>query len=218
MLTIKTFVFSPIQENTYVIYNESRDCFIIDPGCYDDDEKEALRSFIETNSLNVKLLLNTHCHLDHVFGNAFVASQYGLELYMHREENQVLDFAPAAGLMYNLPFENYTGERKYLEDGDTITLGTSSFEVIFTPGHSPGSISFYCAKEGILISGDVLFNRSIGRSDLPGGNQKILLNSIRTRLFVLPENTQVFSGHGPVTIIGEEKRENPFLNGQDFFS
>ena len=218
MLTIKTFVFSPIQENTYVIYNESRDCFIIDPGCYDDDEKEALRSFIENKSLNVKLLLNTHCHLDHVCGNAFVASQYGLELYMHREENQVLDFAPAAGLMYNLPFENYTGERKYLEDGDTITLGTSSFEVIFTPGHSPGSISFYCAKEQLLISGDVLFNRSIGRSDLPGGNQTVLLNSIRTRLFVLPEDTQVFSGHGPVTTIGEEKRENPFLNGQDFFS
>ncbi len=211
MLHVKSFEFSPIQENTYILYNEFNECIIIDPGCYFDEEKEALSAFITGQGLTPVMLLNTHCHLDHVFGNKFVAETYGLKLHIHKGEKQVLDFAPASGLMYNMPFDNYAGEIEFLEAGSTIKLGADELKILFTPGHSPGSLSFYSQADGFVISGDVLFYRSIGRTDLPGGNFDTLVNSIRTQLFVLPEDTRVYSGHGPLTKIGDEKRENPFL-------
>lgn len=215
MLQIKSFVFSPIQENTYVLYNESKECIIIDPGCYFDEEKTALQNFIEESGLTPKMLLNTHCHLDHVFGNKFVAETFGLTLQLHEIEKQVLAFAPTSGLMYNMPFDNYTGDFILLKGGDTILLGSDELKVIEAPGHSPGHICFYCAKQNFLIGGDVLFQRSIGRTDLPGGNQQQLLNSIRQQLFVLPDETVVYSGHGDTTTIGEEKMYNLYLNGSD---
>ena len=211
MLQIKSFEFSPIQENTYLIYNEFNDCIIIDPGCYFDEEKETLSGFIDEAGLEPKMLINTHCHLDHVFGNKYVAEKYGLTLQIHEGEKKVLDFAPASGLMYNMPFDNYSGDFKYLKAGDIIRLGGDELKVLFTPGHSPASISFYSEKDGFVISGDVLFYRSIGRTDLPGGDFETLVKSIRTQLFVLPGETKVYSGHGPVTTISDEKRENPFL-------
>jgi hydroxyacylglutathione hydrolase len=213
MLQIQSFEFSPIQENTYILYNEFNDCIIIDPGCYFDEEKDELANFMEKTGLTPRLLLNTHCHLDHVFGNKFIAEKYGLQLHIHAGEKVVLDIAPASGLMYNMPFDNYTGELVYLEEGATIQLGNDALQVLFTPGHSPASLSFYSANDGFVISGDVLFNRSIGRTDLPGGNFDTLIRSIREQLLVLPDNTKVYSGHGPVTTIGEEKRLNPFLVG-----
>lgn len=212
MLQIKSFVFSPIQENTYLLHNELKECIIIDPGCYFDDEKNALQDFITKSGLKPKMLLNTHCHLDHVFGNKFVSETYGLTLHLHEKEKQVLSFAPASGLMYNMPFDNYSGEFILLKEGDKIILGTDELEVIEAPGHSPGSICFYCKRQQFVIGGDVLFQRSIGRSDLPGGNHQTLLNSIRQKLFVLPDETKVYSGHGDPTSIGEEKLYNPFLN------
>ncbi len=212
MLQIKCFVFSPIQENTYLLHNELKECIIIDPGCYFDDEKNKLQDFITKSGLKPTMLLNTHCHLDHVFGNKFVSETYGLTLYLHEKEKQVLSFAPASGLMYNMPFDNYSGEFILLKEGDKIVLGTDELEVIEAPGHSPGSICFYCKKQQFVIGGDVLFQRSIGRSDLPGGNHQTLLNSIRQKLFVLPDETKVYSGHGDSTSIGEEKLYNPFLN------
>jgi len=212
MLKIKSFVFSPIQENTYILSNELKQCVIIDPGCYFDEEKETLRAYITESGLTPQMLLNTHCHLDHVFGNKWVAETYGLELRIHATEKAVLDFAPTSGLMYNMPFDNYTGEFNYLKEGDMISLGDDQLEVIFAPGHSPGHICFYCARQHFVISGDVLFNRSIGRTDLPGGNHGQLIRSIREKLFVLPDETVVYSGHGERTTIGEEKRENPFLS------
>lgn len=212
MLQIKSFVFSPIQENTYLLYNELKECIIIDPGCYFDDEKNLLQDFIAKSGLIPKMLLNTHCHLDHVFGNKFISETYDLTLQLHEKEKQVLSFAPASGLMYNMPFDNYNGEFILLKEGDKITLGTDELEVIEAPGHSPGSICFYCRKQSFIIGGDVLFQRSIGRSDLPGGNHQTLLNSIREKLFVLPDNTKVYSGHGDPTFIGEEKMYNPYLN------
>ena len=211
MLQIKSFEFSPIQENTYILYNEFNDCIIIDPGCYFEEEKESLADFIAGMALKPVLLLNTHCHLDHVFGNKFVAEKYGLTLQIHEGEKKVLDFAPASGLLYNMPFDNYAGEFNYLSEGDIIQLGNDELKVLFTPGHSPASISFYSEKDGFLISGDVLFNHSIGRTDLPGGNFEMLIKSIKTQLFVLPNETKVFSGHGPVTSIGQEKLENPYV-------
>ncbi len=212
MLKIKAFVFSPIQENTYLLYNESNQCIIIDPGCYFPEEKDELSALITQSELKPQMLLNTHCHLDHVFGNKFIAETYGLTLQLHEKEKAMLDFAPASGLIYDMPFDNYAGEFIYLKEGDTIVLGDDELRVIEAPGHSPGHICFYCAKQNFIISGDVLFNRSIGRTDLPGGNHQILLDNIREKLFVLPGETVVYSGHGPVTTIGEEKLYNPFLN------
>jgi len=212
MFQIKNFVFSPIQENTYVLYNEFKECIIIDPGCYFDDEKNKLQDFITKSNLKPKLLLNTHCHLDHVFGNKFISETYGLILHLHEKEKQVLSFAPASGLMYNMPFDNYIGEFILLKEGDKIMLGTDELKVLEAPGHSPGSICFYCEKQHFVIGGDVLFQRSIGRTDLPGGNHQTLLNSIREKLFVLPDETKVYNGHGDPTFIGEEKMYNPYLN------
>ncbi len=213
MLKVKSFVFSPIQENTYLLYNEFNDCIIIDPGCYFPEEKDELKAFITQSSLTPRMLLNTHCHLDHVFGNKFVAEAWGLTLQLHEKEKLLLDYAPTSGLMYNMPFDNYAGYYIYLKKGDMVKLGEDELTVIEAPGHSPGHICFYCSKQNFIISGDVLFNRSIGRTDLPGGNHETLLKNIREKLFVLPDETVVYSGHGPVTTIGEEKKYNPFLNG-----
>jgi len=211
MLTIKSFEFSPIQENTYLLYNEFNECIIIDPGCYFPEERDTLTNFIKEQKLIPKWLINTHCHLDHVFGNAFVADQYQLELHIHEGEKKVLEYAPTSGLMYNMPFDNYTGPLHFLKEGGVIEIGDDKLAVLFTPGHSPASISFYCAAQDFIIAGDVLFYRSIGRTDLPGGNHAMLLDSIRQKLFTLPEATKVYSGHGRPTRIGEEIRENPFL-------
>jgi hydroxyacylglutathione hydrolase len=211
MLQVKHFEFSPIQENTYVVYNEENECIIIDPGCYFDEEKAALQQFITEQKLKPVLLLNTHCHLDHVFGNKWVAETYGLTLHLHPKEKMVLEDAPTRGLMYNMPFDNYTGELIFLKEGDTIPFGKYEFMVLDTPGHSPGSICFYCADQHFIISGDVLFRQSIGRSDLPGGDHQTLIKNIRTKLLVLPDETKVFSGHGPVTTIGDERKHNPYL-------
>lgn len=212
MLAVKVFIFSPLQENTYVLYNERKDCIIIDPGCYYDFELDELTSFIDNNGLSPRLLLNTHCHLDHVFGNKQIAEKYGLKPHLHEKEKIVLDNAAVAGLRWNLPFDNYVGDVTYLRENDIVRLADDELEVFFTPGHSPGSIVFYCKKQGFVIGGDVLFRMSIGRTDLPGGDHKTLLNSIRAKLFVLPDEVKVYSGHGNATTIGFEKRNNPFLN------
>ncbi|MEO6252832.1 MAG: MBL fold metallo-hydrolase [Ferruginibacter sp.] len=212
MLKIKSFVFSPIQENTYLLYNEFNDCVIIDPGCYFPKEEDELKGFITQRVLEPRMLLNTHCHLDHVFGNKFIAETYGLTLQLHEKEKALLDYAPTSGLMYNMPFDNYAGDYIYLKEGDKTKLGEDELAVIEAPGHSPGHICFYCAKQNFIISGDVLFNRSIGRTDLPGGDHQTLLKNIREKLFVLPDETVVYSGHGPETTIGEEKKYNPFLS------
>lgn len=211
MWNIKSFVFSPIQENTYILYNETNGCLIIDPGCYFDGEKDRLKGFIEKSGLKPEKLLNTHCHLDHVFGNKFVHETYGLVLHLHENEQKVLEFAPASGLMWNMPFDNYQGEFTLMKEGDIIQLGEDELKIIEAPGHSPGHVCFYCEKQHFIIGGDVLFQRSIGRTDLPGGDHQTLLNSIRTKLLVLPDETIVYSGHGEPTTIGEEKRHNPFL-------
>ena len=211
MLKIKVFTFSPIQENTYLLYNEHKECIIIDPGCYFPEEQQELKAFLDSNHLTPKMLLNTHCHLDHVFGNKFVAKTYGLKLHLHPKEEVVLQFAPTSGLMYDMPFDNYTGEFIFLKEGDRINLGENELKVIEAPGHSPGSICFYCKEQNFLIGGDVLFNGSIGRTDLPGGDYNTLIKNIKDKIFVLPDDVVVYSGHGAVTTIGNEKKYNPFV-------
>lgn len=211
MFTVKAFTFSPVQENTYVLFNETGAAIVIDPGCYFEEERDLLQNFITQNKLEPKLLLNTHCHLDHVFGNKWIHENWDLLLHIHPNEKQVLDFAPASGLMWNLPFDNYNAELVYLQEGQKVQLGTDELELIFAPGHSPGHLCFYCRKQGFLIGGDVLFRESIGRTDLPGGNHATLISNIKTKLFTLPDETVVYNGHGPATTIGYEKKHNPFL-------
>ena len=211
MLSVQSFIFSPIEENTYVVYNEKNECAIIDPGCYYDEEKEKLAQFITDKQLLPVLLLNTHCHLDHVFGNKFVAEKYNLVLHIHPLEKKLLDFAPASGLMYNLPFDNYVGEINFIDIARSIMIGKDELKVFETPGHSPGSVCFYSSIENFIISGDVLFSGSIGRTDLPGGDYDTLIKNIRDKLFILPGNTVVYSGHGELTTIETEKETNPFF-------
>jgi glyoxylase-like metal-dependent hydrolase (beta-lactamase superfamily II) len=213
MLSVKQFTFNPVQENTYVLYNGEGQCCIIDPGCYFPEEEKVLQNFIEQNALQPVLLLNTHCHLDHVFGNKFVSQTWGLPLCIHPLEKPVLDFAPQSGQLWQLPFGNYEGELIYLKVGNSVKVGADELETLFTPGHSPGSVSFYHEPGGFVIGGDVLFNGSVGRTDLPGGDFKTLLNSIQTQLYTLPDDTKVYSGHGPVTTVGFEKMNNPFVKG-----
>lgn len=211
MLNVKSFVFNPVQENTYVLYNEKGQCCIIDPGCYFPEEREELKAEIGQAGLTPVLLLNTHCHLDHVFGNKYVHDTWGLLLHLHEKEKPVLDFAPQSGQMWQLPFDNYDGPLVYLNEGKTIKVGDDELEIRFTPGHSPGSVSFYSKEGGFVIGGDVLFQGSVGRTDLPGGSFETLANSIHTQMFTLPDATKVYSGHGPATTIGFEKKNNPFV-------
>lgn len=211
MFQIKAFTFNPVQENTYLLYNEHKDCIIIDPGCYHDYEKEELKSFINVNKLQPKLLLNTHCHLDHVFGNKFIAEEFKITLNTHSLEKSILELAPASGLMFNLPFDSYQGEVIYLNEGDNVFLGDDQLELLHVPGHSPGSLCFYCEKQRFIIAGDTLFQNSIGRTDLPGGSHEDLVSNIKGKLFKLPYDVKVYPGHGPATTIGDEKKENPYL-------
>ncbi|MBV8255018.1 MAG: MBL fold metallo-hydrolase [Chitinophaga sp.] len=211
MIELHHFTFSPLQENTYLLINEKKECIIIDPGCYFQDERKEILQYIQTQGLIVTRLLNTHCHLDHIFGNKLVSDTYKVRPEIHPNEQTILDLSQQAGAMYNLPFEPSPMPGRYLEEGEIITFGDNSLKVLLTPGHSPGSVSFYCEAQKFVIAGDVLFYQSIGRTDLPGGDHQTLLNSIRTQLFVLPDDVKVYSGHGPATYIGAEKKNNPFL-------
>jgi len=211
MLTVQSLLFSPVQENTYLVYNEKGETLIIDPGCYFPEERSVLKEKINTKGLKPMMLVNTHCHLDHVFGNKFVYETWGLELHFHAAEQKVFDYAPAAGDLWDLPFQNYSGPIHHIKEGTKINVGEDELEILFTPGHSPGSISFYSAAGGWVISGDVLFRESVGRTDLPGSDFLTLEKSIRTQLYTLPNATHVYSGHGMPTTIGYEKQNNPFV-------
>lgn len=211
MLTLQVFTFSPIRENTYVLFNEQRKAIIIDPGCYFSAEEEMLKNFIRSEGLEPTILLNTHCHLDHVFGNRWVHETYKLELHIHAGEQAVLERAPISGENWGLPFTNYSGPLHFLEEGNIVQIGSDQLKVIEAPGHSPASICFYCEQQHFLIAGDVLFRESIGRTDIPGANQEQLLTSIREKLWPLPDATTIYPGHGSSTTIGHEKAHNPFL-------
>jgi hydroxyacylglutathione hydrolase len=211
-MKIKSFTFNPFQENTYVVYDDTKECIIIDPGCYTEKERTELRRFITSEGLKPVKLINTHCHIDHVLGNKFVSELWDLELYMNKEDLPLLENAGNIGKMYGM--EDYEGSpypKHFLAQDDILTFGESSFKILFTPGHAPGHICLYSKENNLVIAGDVLFQGSIGRTDLPGGDHSRLINSIITQLFPLPNETQVYCGHGPATNIGHEKEHNPFL-------
>jgi hydroxyacylglutathione hydrolase len=212
MLQIKSFEFNPFQENTYVVFDETKDCAIIDPGCYDKSEKDAVISFIESAQLNVKYLINTHCHIDHVLGNAFVKNHFKVNLLLHKLDEPVLNAVKVYAPNYGFPGYEDSSADQFIEEGDVIKVGNQSFEILFVPGHSPGHIALYHQNSKSLLGGDVLFYNSIGRTDLPGGDFDTLIKSIHYKLFTLPDDVTVYCGHGPTTTIGFEKRTNPFCS------
>jgi glyoxylase-like metal-dependent hydrolase (beta-lactamase superfamily II) len=211
MIKIQSFTFNPFQENTYIAYDETNECIIVDPGCYDENENTILKNFIEHNNLKPVALINTHCHLDHIFGNKFVADTYKLNPQMHQLDLPMLEYAPLAANKYGVHLGELPEVGAFLEEGDVIEFGSSKFEIIFTPGHAPGHICLVNKEENITLSADVLFHLSIGRTDLPLGDHETLLNSIRHKLLTLDDAMVVFPGHGPKTSIGFEKANNPFL-------
>jgi len=210
-MNVISLTFNAFQENTYILYDDTNECIIIDPGCSNTSEEQILVKTIEDHGLTPVRLINTHCHLDHIFGNKFIAERYNLELESHEGEVPVLESAPQIAQMYGLGSISSPPITKFLKEGEEITFGNSSMTILFTPGHSPASISFYNEKDKILIAGDVLFQGSIGRTDLPGGNYDQLINNIKTKFLVLPDDVVVYSGHGPSTNIGFERANNPFL-------
>ncbi|HMM01685.1 MAG: MBL fold metallo-hydrolase [Prevotella sp.] len=212
-MNVKIFEFNPISENTYVAYDETKECVIIDPGCFFPDEKALLLNFILDNDLVVKHLLNTHLHFDHIFGNNFIYEQFHLETEANKGDEFLLEQLPAQLQMFG--FKNESAEipriSKYLNENDVVTFGNQRFIVLEIPGHSPGSIIFYNQDAGCAFVGDVLFRGSVGRTDLAGGSHGQLIAGIKSKLLTLPKETVIYSGHGPLTTIGEEIKSNFYL-------
>lgn len=212
MIHVESFTFNPFSENTYVLHNtDTLEAAIIDPGCYEPEEQEQLKKYIEEKGLTPTLLLNTHCHIDHVLGNWYVKKTWNLHLQIHQVEAQVLRAVPTYAPMYGFARYQPAEPDQWLEEGQQLKLGNSTLEIIFVPGHAPGHVVFWQPEQKFCINGDCLFFGSIGRTDLPGGDHNTLIRSIREKLLTLPDDTQVYCGHGPATTIGQEKKINPFL-------
>lgn len=209
-LHVQAFTFNAFQENTYVIYDDTRACAIIDPGCYTQQEQAALNEFIEQHDLQVTHLINTHAHIDHVLGNLYIKATYGVQLALHTLEVPILQAAVQYAPLYGFPDYSPAEADLLLTADDTIQVGNTALTILHVPGHSPGHIALYSQRDKLCLAGDVLFQNSIGRTDLPGGNHELLLQSIHEQLFSLDDEVVIYPGHGPTTTIGEEKSNNPF--------
>lgn len=210
-INIKSFIFNPFQENTYIIYDETKECVIVDAGCQTQDEQNILSEFIESTVLKPVKLLNTHCHIDHIMGNGFIYKEFGLRTQAHKDEIQNLENAPEHAELFDVKFSVAPSISIELNEGDKVKFGNSVLDILHLPGHSAGSLAFYNKQRKFVLVGDVLFKDGIGRTDLPGGNYETLIFSIKEKLFSLGEEFVVYPGHGPESTIGEEKRSNPFL-------
>ena len=210
MIQIQTFAFNPFSENTYVVFDQTGEGVIIDPGCYETEEKTTLAKFIEDEGIKIKYLLNTHCHIDHVLGNDFVKEKYKIPFLIHPKEEPVLKSVKAYAPSYGFAQYHEALPDQFINEGDKILFGNIVFQVVFLPGHAPGHIGFYDSDSKSLFSGDVLFQQSIGRTDLPGGDHNTLIKSIHQKIFTLPDEVVVYPGHGDTTTVGEEKVSNPF--------
>jgi glyoxylase-like metal-dependent hydrolase (beta-lactamase superfamily II) len=211
-MKIYKLVFSPIEVNTYILVDDSGDCAIIDCGCYDRTEFEELTTFIEEKGIKPVLLLNTHSHLDHVFGNKFILEKYGLRTYASELDEMNRKSAPQHAMMFGLSMEEPPAPEVFISDNQVITFGSVKLVSLLVPGHTTGSIAFYSEADKCVFTGDALFAGSIGRTDLPGGNYEALINSIRNKLFVLPPATVVYPGHGQKTTIENEIKTNPYFS------
>ena len=211
-MKIKSFTFNIFEENTFIVYDQTKKCIIIDPGCYTKEEQQTLKDFINKEKLKPIKLINTHCHIDHILGNKFVCDEWNIDLFIHKKDLPLLENSKKISQKYG--FENYIESpypNFFLSEGDKLSFGNSYFEIIFAPGHAPGHICLYSKENSTLFGGDVLFNLSIGRTDLPGGDYETLIKSITHKILILPDQTQIFCGHGPSTSIEYEKKYNPFL-------
>lgn len=211
MLQLRYFTFNPFQENTYLLYTDNKEAVIVDPGMYNAQERSAIKEFIKANDLNLVKLLNTHTHIDHVFGNHFIFNEYGLKPWLHKEDEVVLQMAERSAEVYQLDYDHSSEIEGYLTEGDEVKIGDAVLKCLFVPGHSPGHLVFVNEEGNFAIGGDVLFRGSIGRTDLPGGDHETLLSMIREKIFTLPENMTIYPGHGDPTTVGYEKENNPFF-------
>ncbi|WBV58699.1 MBL fold metallo-hydrolase [Chryseobacterium daecheongense] len=211
MLKIQAFVFNFASENTYILYNEHKNAWLIDPGNMNEQETSLISNFIKDNDLKIQKILLTHAHIDHVFGLQWAYDTFNLPVHMHQQDQEILDMLQMSGMRFGINIDPIKVEVQYINDGDELDFDGEKFKIYHVPGHSPGSIVFHNEKQKFMISGDVLFEGSIGRTDLYKGNYEQLITGIKTKLFVLDEETQVFSGHGNPTTIGFEKQYNPFL-------
>lgn len=211
MLYTQSFVFNPFQENTYIIYNDKNQCWIVDPGMYNQDEISMLFAFIDDKKLHPQAIINTHTHIDHILGVSAVKDKYNITFGIHEKDLPVLNGAAGSAMLFGINFKGSLVADFYIKEDVKFEIGNEELEILFVPGHSPGSIAFYYPRGKWVIAGDALFSGSIGRTDLPGGNHDQLITSIKTQLLTLPEDTIVYSGHGQPTKVGIEKKTNPFL-------
>jgi len=211
MLHIKSFTFNPFSENTYVLFDETDEAVVIDPGCYEKGERGELYDFILSKKLKPVKLLNTHCHIDHVLGNAFIKNSYDIPLWFHKDEEPILRAVPSYASNYGFPQYQDSKADHYIREGELVKFGNTQLQSLLVPGHAPGHLVFYHPDSKSCIGGDTLFQGSIGRTDLPGGSHDTLLQAIKTKLFALPDDVKVYPGHGPATSIGFEKINNPFV-------
>ncbi|MEG1643425.1 MAG: MBL fold metallo-hydrolase [Bacteroidales bacterium] len=213
MLNTKIFSFNPFSENTYIVWDEeTKECAVIDPGCFYTEEETDIKQYIDSYKLTVKYLLATHLHLDHCFGCKFIAEHYNVKLSACSNDSKLLILMPEQAKMFGIQTNvSVPTIENDVKEGDEFKIGEYTFVAISVPGHSPGSIVYYCKLASIAFVGDVIFKEGIGRCDLPGGNYKILAEGIRSKLFTLPDNTIVYSGHGPTTTIGYEREYNPYI-------
>ncbi|AZB00073.1 MBL fold metallo-hydrolase [Chryseobacterium joostei] len=211
MLQIQGFVFNFASENTYIIYNENKNAWLIDPGNMNAQETQAIDNFIKEHELKIQKILLTHAHIDHVLGLQWAFDTFKVPVYMHQEDQEVLDMLQASGMRFGFPVDPVKVDVEYVKEDDELDLDGEKFKIYHVPGHSPGSVVYHNENQKFMISGDVLFEGSIGRTDLYKGNYEQLIDGIKTKLFVLDSDTQVFSGHGNPTSIGFEKQYNPFF-------
>lgn len=211
---IHGFEFGVFQENTYLVFDETGNTLIVDPGCQYPEEEQALVEFINSRGLRPVRLLNTHCHIDHILGNDFVYRTYGLKPWIHRDDEADLNRLTAYAPVFGIQATASPSPDGYLSEGDVIEVGGIKLKVQEAPGHSAGSLIFIHEAEEWVLGGDVLFEGSIGRTDLPGGNFNLLIASIHRCLMSLPDSYTLYSGHGPATQIGRERRHNPYINSE----
>lgn len=211
MITIKRLEFNLFSENTYVISDDTGECMIVDPGCQEPEEQDLLLDYFKEKHLKPVKIVNTHCHIDHILGTAFLHDHFKLPFLIHPQEKPLLTASIAQGELFGLEVQTPPEPTDYLNEGDTVTFGNSMFEVIHIPGHSPGGIVLLNKDQGCMFTGDVLFQGSIGRTDLPGGDYDSLVSSIRQKLLILDPEIRVYPGHGPDTTIGIENQSNPFF-------
>jgi hydroxyacylglutathione hydrolase len=211
MISVKKFVFSPFSENTYILFDETKECVIIDAGCYTQAEKETLKSFIVSNNLKVISLLQTHAHLDHVFGAAYVKRNFNVKMYLHKLDIPILADVEKRCQTWEIEGYEPVEADEFIEEGDIIKFGNSQLEVIHVPGHAPGHVAFISHADKLIMGGDCLFKNSIGRTDFPLCSHTDLINSIKNKVFMLPDDYVVYAGHMDETTIGFEKKTNPYL-------